>query len=554
MLSQKAASAGVPTPVVSSTIRAAMLVAAGQAAAGVISVKVAALTGGVMKAMFVTKLKVATAVLLVALAAVGSGGFLCRMQAAQQGHSGGQFATPVPGAGQVARAEKNPKEDKDQESLKAAVVKALADVQAARDELISAEIRLKSLTERYQRLKEAYEKEKAKPLWTLDFLFRELRLVPVEGRPQGQARKAVWYCWYEVSNPTDEAHTFIPDFELVTADRVYHDTVFPGVQEAVRRIEDPEQTLDMKNSVTIAKKPIPPSKQAAGQNKYVVGVAFWEGVDPDARSMTVFVGGLSNDWTSDGDTVRRKTLKLSFKRVGNEMRFAGPAEWVYRSTKLHEEQRDNDQQGEIERRSWTKDWQVVEMGSQGATAYINLGSSDGITPGVAFRVRDRGLDSKPNPAKGTLEVVRVIGPHLSQAAVTSVKDPRADPIRKGDQLFNPTRNPGKQVEEMPEKARHREGEEEKSVIESKGRVPEGRPTEEGMGRGEIEKTKQAIAAAEKQAKEWQKQREHLQAVVSELERQVKSGDAADLNGRIELEILNQRLKQLEASPAVRDKP
>ena len=65
VLSQNAASAGVPTSVVSSTIKAASLFAAGQAAAtGVISAKVAALTEGVLKAMLLTKLKIATAVLV----------------------------------------------------------------------------------------------------------------------------------------------------------------------------------------------------------------------------------------------------------------------------------------------------------------------------------------------------------------------------------------------------------------------------------------------------------------------------------------------------------
>src|SRR5262249_7330193 len=52
VLSQKAASASVPNSVVSSTIKTASLFAAGNAAAtGVISVKVAALTEGVLKAM-----------------------------------------------------------------------------------------------------------------------------------------------------------------------------------------------------------------------------------------------------------------------------------------------------------------------------------------------------------------------------------------------------------------------------------------------------------------------------------------------------------------------
>jgi RNA polymerase sigma factor (sigma-70 family) len=61
VLSQNVASA-VPSSVVSSTIKAATLVAAGQAA---ILVKVAAVTEGVLKAMLVSKLKAAIAVVLV---------------------------------------------------------------------------------------------------------------------------------------------------------------------------------------------------------------------------------------------------------------------------------------------------------------------------------------------------------------------------------------------------------------------------------------------------------------------------------------------------------
>src|SRR5262245_55959453 len=59
------ASACVPTAVLSSTIKAASLFAAGPAAApGAISVAVAALTEGVLKSMWLTKLKTAAAVLL----------------------------------------------------------------------------------------------------------------------------------------------------------------------------------------------------------------------------------------------------------------------------------------------------------------------------------------------------------------------------------------------------------------------------------------------------------------------------------------------------------
>jgi RNA polymerase sigma factor (sigma-70 family) len=80
VLSQNALAAGVPAGMLSSTINAAGLLAAGHAAAtGVISAKVAALVEGVARTMLVTKLKFATAVLLVLSAAgLGATGLLYR--------------------------------------------------------------------------------------------------------------------------------------------------------------------------------------------------------------------------------------------------------------------------------------------------------------------------------------------------------------------------------------------------------------------------------------------------------------------------------------------
>src|SRR5262249_51727254 len=66
VLSQNVASAGVPAWVVSSTINAASVLAAGHAAtAGAISPTVAALTEGMLRAMLVSKLKLGVAVLAV---------------------------------------------------------------------------------------------------------------------------------------------------------------------------------------------------------------------------------------------------------------------------------------------------------------------------------------------------------------------------------------------------------------------------------------------------------------------------------------------------------
>ena len=85
VLAQQAASAGVPNSVVDSTIKAASLLAAGKAAAtGAISVKVAALTEGVMKAMLFTKLRAAIAVVLIlGFVATGATILTCRTAAGQ---------------------------------------------------------------------------------------------------------------------------------------------------------------------------------------------------------------------------------------------------------------------------------------------------------------------------------------------------------------------------------------------------------------------------------------------------------------------------------------
>jgi RNA polymerase sigma factor (sigma-70 family) len=77
-----AAPACVPAAVIKATLNAASCVGAGQAlAAGAISANVAALTEGVIKAMLVAKLKMATAVLLVVTAGLGLGGLAYQARA-----------------------------------------------------------------------------------------------------------------------------------------------------------------------------------------------------------------------------------------------------------------------------------------------------------------------------------------------------------------------------------------------------------------------------------------------------------------------------------------
>jgi len=77
------ASASVPISLMASTVKAASLFAAGQAAAGTISVKAAVLAEGVMNTMLLTKLKIATTVVFMIAAAVGGARLLVPTQAAE---------------------------------------------------------------------------------------------------------------------------------------------------------------------------------------------------------------------------------------------------------------------------------------------------------------------------------------------------------------------------------------------------------------------------------------------------------------------------------------
>ncbi|HZY86139.1 MAG TPA: hypothetical protein VFE78_14995 [Gemmataceae bacterium] len=93
-------------------------------------------------------------------------------------------------------------------------------------------------------------------------------------------------------------------------------------------------------------------------------------------------------------------------------------------------------------KTWQENWKVVDLDRRGNMPFINLGSADRATPQLTFSVHGVGPNGKPLPTvKGTVEVVRVLGDHLSQARVTSVADPNRDPILKGDLLFNPSWHP-----------------------------------------------------------------------------------------------------------------
>src|SRR5207249_2273114 len=110
-VSNQAASAVVPAPLLASTVKAGALLAVGQAVTAVVSANVAALTQGVLKAMFLTKLKTVLALVVMAGVLALTAGALGSMDPADPGPAVAQ-ADPPPSA------QKQPKPAKDQPKQK----------------------------------------------------------------------------------------------------------------------------------------------------------------------------------------------------------------------------------------------------------------------------------------------------------------------------------------------------------------------------------------------------------------------------------------------------
>jgi hypothetical protein len=165
-----------------------------------------------------------------------------------------------------------------------------------------------------------------------------LRLVTVE--VPGKGRRRIHYLYYRLVNRTGKPRNFVPQFTLVTeTGKVYEESVLPRGVPMVQMREDPE--FKVLGAVDIAGV-IPPSTKE-GYDEAVFGVAMWEGVDPHADRLNIFVRGLSDGYTDvatpDGKHVTRyKTLRIDLIRRGdarnlkeNEYQLAEPPyEWVYR--------------------------------------------------------------------------------------------------------------------------------------------------------------------------------------------------------------------------------
>ena len=88
---------------------------------------------------------------------------------------------------------------------------------------------------------------------------------------------------------------------------------------------------------------------------------------------------------------------------------------------------------------------IVLMDKTGTLPYVNLGSADRVRPQLSFSIHGVGADGRPlKDTKGSLEIINVVGEHLSQARVTEQVDPTRDPVATGDLLMNPAWDPDQQ--------------------------------------------------------------------------------------------------------------
>jgi len=178
-------------------------------------------------------------------------------------------------------------------------------------------------------------------IWVLDFAYKPLRIRTVEIPAKG--RRLVHYLYYQVINNTGQPRMFVPQFTLMTeTNKRYEDAVIPQAVEVIKSREDPSNPNPLLGAVDIVGV-IPPNGDKEGIDDAVYGVAVWEGIDPAADKLSIYVRGLSDGYqvvTPPGETepqIRYKTLRLDFNRLGDEynlneqeIRLAEPPyEWIY---------------------------------------------------------------------------------------------------------------------------------------------------------------------------------------------------------------------------------
>ncbi len=178
-------------------------------------------------------------------------------------------------------------------------------------------------------------------IWNLEFGFKPLRIIRVDGR-------LVWYLVYYVRNngshphplqqadhtysvqPMDHGVNFIPSFVLQShgLDRAYRDKVLPRAVERIQQRERPPGRLHDSSNIGLSRIPVSTERE----DRRVWGVATWDNIDPRTDFISIYVQGLTNAYRwqppADGypndlspnqnqENIEFKTLQLNFWRAGD---------------------------------------------------------------------------------------------------------------------------------------------------------------------------------------------------------------------------------------------
>lgn len=175
-------------------------------------------------------------------------------------------------------------------------------------------------------------------IWVLNFAFKPMRMRTVD--IPGKGRRQVHYLYYRVVNRTGQPREFVPQFTVITdSKRRFEESVIPKAVPLIQNREDP--TIKVLGAVDVAGVLPPSTKQTV--DDAVFGVALWDGIDPNADRMSIYVRGLSDGYqdgsSADGGkpVTKYKTLRIDLIRRGDarnlnekEITLAEPPyEWVY---------------------------------------------------------------------------------------------------------------------------------------------------------------------------------------------------------------------------------
>jgi hypothetical protein len=231
---------------------------------------------------------------------------------------------------------------------------------------------------------------------------------------------------------TPEAEEKIPPYRVVLQ-AVHKDATDAAAREATLKDKVSELTKTMQNleaqkAAEIAK--IDAARKAAEADAAASRNAFNEDREKMKRSEAQLASTVEAQKADiDAKVAQWETAKAAYETKIKELTDA---------TNILKSQR-KDEPGSFEiadgRISWV---------NQNGTVWINLGTADSLRRQVTFSVYDADQhDAAKATKKGSLEVTRLLGPHMAEARVT--EDDSTNPILVGDNIYSQVWHRGKRL-------------------------------------------------------------------------------------------------------------